>query len=207
MLEDNKLNYVVEDGKRLLDKESKVKMQKQYLEAGGLYPFELDKEKISKYGTKIKDINLSKPYIIIRDIEAMKSVFAILLLLINKLENKFIYYKVVTSTQIKNMYIQDEAYDIGSKFDNYRVLFVVINENDIPHVYNALLIRLIANLRYEKGLYTFFYFKGIISELRSGTWLLNTNESWRTGAEPHLEPLTNYISYLDLNTGEMNEVE
>lgn len=207
MLEDNKLNYVVENGRRILDKESKVKMQKQYLEAGGLYPFELGKKKISKYGNMIKEINLSKPYIILRKKDARKSIFAILLLLINKKESKYVYYKITTSTHLKQSYLSGEYHDISDEFDNYNVLFVDINVSDIPHYYNSHVLRFIADLRYKKGLYTFFYFNGTMSDLTSGTWLLNMNESWRTGEAPVFEPITNYISYLDLKTGRTNEVE
>lgn len=207
---ENNVNYINNNGKRVLDNDSIVEMQKKYL--GQLYPFEYKPEDMNLLGKMLlKRIKkLKEPLIVVSSNNCYKSVFALLLLMVNKVEkDKHIYYHVTDLVKVTQDHLDGEYYDSSEAYDNYDVLFVKMNYAEYVHMYNAYCVRNLAQSRLEKGKYTFFFFWGNASELLSNKWMLDENGDGQRGiiitSDDKVKdirsfiPLTKYINYIDLN--------
>lgn len=198
---ENSMNYINNNGKRVLDHDSRVQRQQKYLEQGGLYPFVIDPKSINGFGEilKKKMKSLNEPYVLVCKNDYHKEIFALLLLMIcNSKPEKYFYYKVIGIDEVTQNHLDGEFHDSSEAYESFDILFVKLNYTDFPHMYNAYCIRNLAQSRKEKGKYTFFFFWGNASEFLSDKWKLR--DDVRANVEnTTLLPLTKYISYIDLN--------
>ena len=195
------MNYVINNGKRELDHNSKVQRQIEYL-SPSLYPLGVKSETVLKLGQllrkKMEASNLgtlTQPFIVVCKNNIHKAIFALLLLMVNNKEvGKFVRYKVIDIEDARQDYLKDSM-----DYSDADVLFVKLNYSEIPHMYNAYCIRNLAQLRLEQGKYTFFYFWGTKSQLESNKWKLDEQGDGASNANRILTPITHYVSYIDLN--------
>ena len=198
---ENNLTYIVEDNKRVLDSKSKQKIQEEYLAAGGLFPFILSTSSVSKLGEKLKNsMVLTEPQLIVKAYDIHKEVFAVILFMLSKLERKYLYYKVVTCADIVQVYLSGEYHDLGEAYANYKVLFITISNADMPHVYYPICLRNISELRKQRGLYTYIFYKGNRSDLNHNRWCIDESVSGKyRDAADSFTPLPNFINCINLN--------
>lgn len=205
------------NGNRVLDADSDYRRLVEYLERGNLYPMELDKKSLSIIYKKLASIitNYKEPKIFVYEDDIHKSIFASILMQLNEYENatrkdraRYMYYKVIDISYVTQQQISGEYHDPSLEFDNMVALFVKLNYTDVPNYLNAYCIRNLAEARKEKGLYTFFYFRGTVAEFSANKWKLDENGDGQRGVirtdnniidTRSFIPLTRYIGLTDLN--------
>lgn len=200
------VEYVVTDKGKEMSQESKIRQWVYYLSSGGLFPYsgKLSGKELSVLNKKLnKAINIDEPTIISYSCDISKEVFASIALRIREHEryyDKDVRYTVVDVDKLLSVRLDDEIVDISRPFDNYTILFVKMSIS-IPHMYNAFCVVEMAKLRKEKGLHTFFFFSGTEAVLKSRVWQLDLNGSGSNVKDDNkiLVPITNYISYINLD--------
>lgn len=190
-----KSDYVIKNGERTFGHERNVERGKYFLTQGGIYPTELMGVDFMNVFRKISKLNLNEPIIISHKIDIHKTVFSCIVTILNCYMN----YKVVDSTYLRQQYLSGEYVDISQEFDSYKVLFITANITDIPHIYNSHCIKMVCDSRRLKGKNTYVFFCGTKEDLFSNRWKLDIESRGINEQNRVLEPLTNYISYFDLN--------
>lgn len=218
-MSDNKdYTYIVsEDGRKKLSSESSIDRTIEYLTRGNIYPVELNQPSMnSLLSIFLNKIKLHEPTVIVCENDIYKSVFTTLLLLVEKEEirlkgdmRSFLYFKVVDLADVTQNQLSGEYHDSSLEFENIPVLFVKMNFKEFPNYLNSYCIRNLAQDRKDKGMYTFFYFKGTVGEFLSDKWKIDDTGAGKSGIvytekgdvidNRTLIPITRYVSYFDLN--------
>ena len=187
--------YIKKDGK--ISFGSGLKQDRAEVYFGDLYPPELMGTNFERVKNKVEKLNFNEPNIILYKGDIHKTVFCAIKLLLNHFQYTS---RVVDSTYLRQQYLSGDYVDLSKEFEYCKVLFITANYTDIPHMYNPFCIKQVCDARRLQGLKTFVFFRGTMEDLKSNRWMLDVDGVGSNVQGRRLEPLTNYISYLDLNT-------
>lgn len=210
------------EGKRVLDANSDFDRMMLYLKSGGINTEKFDlntKARGSLYkiiAHKLKG-KYDEPKIFVSEKnELFNDVFATLVLQTGKWEQakrgeraRYPYFRVIDISYVTQQQLSGEYHDPSVEFDSVLILCVKLNYTDVPNYLNAYCIRNLAEARKGKGLYTYFYLRGTMADLKLSKWQLDENGDGQRGVMYNDKgdridtrtfiSLTKYIEAIDLN--------